>query len=364
MTPFATRREHLVRWLIEQELDAVLVTNPVNVSYLTNFSGDSSYLLVGRQQALLVSDGRFVIQLQEECPGLALHVRPPVQRVTAAAAEVIVKVGCRRVGIDAAHVTLAEMELLRELAPTVEWKAGIGAVEQLRVVKDEHEIAALRSALRMAEQSFAELRRSITRQDTEKSLGDRMEALLRGHGATRASFPTIAAVGPRSALPHCPPSELALGDAELLLLDWGARERFYCSDLTRVMALGTVTAKFAKVYAAVLRAQQAAIAMIRPGVQGQAVDAAARAALEADGLADAFNHGLGHGLGLEVHEAPAIRPGSQATLAPGMVVTVEPGAYLPGWGGIRIEDDVLVTPDGCEVLSSLPRDLEQNLLKL
>jgi Xaa-Pro aminopeptidase len=363
MDHFLARREHLTRWLIEQDLDAVLVSNPVNVSYLTNFSGEASYLIVSRDRALLVSDGRFVVQLQEECPELAVHIRPPAQRITPAVAGVLQQLGLRRVGCDASHLTVAEFEQFRELTPTITWKPGVGAVEQFRVVKDAVEIAALRSAIGMAERALGDFRASLGPEDTEKILSDRMEMLLRSEGASRSSFPTIAAVGTRAALPHCPPSAAVVAGAELLLVDWGARERFYCSDLTRVFALGSVTPKFAEVYRAVLRAQQAAIALIRPGVTGQAVDAAARQVLEAAGFGAAFNHGLGHGIGMEVHEGPALRPGSDVVLRPGMVVTVEPGVYLPAWGGVRIEDDVLVTPDGHEVLTQAPRDLEQAVVE-
>lgn len=362
MDAFFARRDKVVSWLASQDLDALLVTNPVNVSYLTNFSGEASYLVISPSRTILVSDGRFVIQLQEECPGLEVHIRPAAQRITPATAQVLNQLKLRRVGFEATHLTVAEYDQFRELCPTVNWQPGSGTIEQFRTIKDAEELVALRRAIGMAERAWTAFRTTLGPDDTEKSLSDRLEMLIRSEGARSSSFPAIVAVGPRAALPHCPPSDTAIDGAELLLVDWGARERFYCSDLTRVFALGTVTPKLAAVYAAVKQAQEAALAVIRPGVTGQAVDAAARSALESAGLGQAFNHGLGHGIGLEVHEGPALRPGSDVVLQPGMVVTVEPGVYLPGWGGIRLEDDVLVTPDGCEVLSSLPRSLEQNLI--
>ena len=364
MDRFAERRDRLAHAAAKAELDGFVVTNPVNVAYLTGFSGDSSYLLVGPKRTLLVSDGRYAIQLQEECPGLPVHLRPPSIRITPAAAQVIGTLGWSKVSCDAAHLTLAEYETFRTELKTVEWKAATGAVEQFRVRKDEHEIAALKEAIALAERALEQFTGSLSAEDSEKELHDRMELLLRAEGAKCSSFPPIIAVGPRSALPHAPPTAKPLGEADVLLVDWGANDGFYRSDLTRTFAPRTISAKFRELYQGVAAAQNAAIAALRPGVKAETVDAAARRALEEAGLLAFFNHGLGHGIGLEVHEAPALRPNSDTLLEAGMVVTVEPGVYLAEWGGIRIEDDVLITPDGCLVLSKAPRDLEQMVLPL
>jgi Xaa-Pro aminopeptidase len=222
----------------------------------------------------------------------------------------------------------------------------------------------MRDAIGMAERALARFRATVRATDTEKVLHDRMEMLVREEGGRCGSFPAIIGVGPRAALPHCPPSDRRVGEDDLVLVDWGAKGAFYNSDLTRTFATRKVSAKFAEVYRAVLAAQQAAINMIRPGAVGQDIDAEARRVLDRAGLGAYFNHGLGHGLGLEVHEAPALRPGSTTALAPGMIVTVEPGVYLPEWGGVRIEDDVLVTPDGHEVLTRAPKELDQAVLAL
>lgn len=364
MSPFALRRDRLAQVAVTSEVDGFLVTNPVNVTYLTGFSGDSSYLLVGRKQSLLVSDGRYTTQISEECPGLDVHIRPPSIRITPAAAAELGKLGWQTISCDAAHLTLAEFEYLRTELKNVTWRAATGAVEQFRVKKDEHEVAALREAIAIAERALEQFKLSIDPQDSEKELHDRMELLLRSEGAKCSSFPTIAAVGKRSALPHAPPSKQPVGEAEVLLIDWGANGGFYRSDLTRTFAPRRMAAKFREVYQAVLKAQLHAISQLRPGVQSETVDAAARKVLEEEGLVNFFTHGLGHGIGLDIHEAPALRPNSDTLLEAGMVVTVEPGVYLPDWGGIRIEDDVLITPDGCEVLTHTTKDVDQMVLEI
>src|SRR5262249_26503335 len=242
-------------------------------------------------------------------------------------------------------------------------------VERLRLVKDDWELAQVREAVAIAERAFTALRSLLRPDDTEKDLADLMEHYVRRAGGQSTCFPPIIAVGDRAALPHCPPTQRRVSEAGLLLVDWGATgPRLYKSDLTRVLDARTNAAFtpapgnghgpcLEEIHALVLKAQQAALRAIRPGVQAQEVDAAARPGIVEAGHAAHFGHGLGHGIGLQVHEGPAVRPHSETALEPGMVFTVEPGVYLPGWGGVRIEDDVLVTPDGCELLTSVPRDL-------
>jgi Xaa-Pro aminopeptidase len=369
----ASRRERLAACLQDESLDVLLLSHPVNVSYLTGFSGDSSFLVLGRQRTILVSDGRFTEQIAEECPGLETFIRPSNQNIYKAAAEVLNGLGVRSVGFESNHLTVAELETLRELTKTLEWKAGRDRVERLRMVKDASEIAEIREAIRIAERAFAMFRAMLRTTDTEKDLHDAMESYVRRAGGHGTSFPSIIAVGPRAALPHAPPTAHTAGESPLLLIDWGASGRFYKSDLTRTLIARNYSAfsrpdgaerdgKFESIYQTVLKAQQAGIDAIRPGVKGNDVDAAARAVITEAGYGERFVHGLGHGLGLQVHEGPSLRKDSVDVLQAGMVVTVEPGIYLPGWGGIRIEDDVLVTPDGCEVLTSVPKDLSAALV--
>ncbi|MHC5540086.1 M24 family metallopeptidase [Singulisphaera rosea] len=353
------RRESLTKSLKADHLDALLVSSFVNVSYLTGFSGDDSTFLLAKDRAIVLSDGRYQDQLAQECPDLEIKIRPVAQLMISAIAETVSALGIRRLGFEANAVSVADFEELRSRLSGIELIAIQGRVESLRAIKDKDEVAAIREAIGFAERAFAMLRAGLREEETEKDTADALEGYLRRCGATSASFPPIVAVGPRAALPHARPTQDArIGDADFVLVDWGATGHPYKSDLTRVLVTGKVTSKFEKVYRTVLEAQGRAIAAIRPGVKADAIDAEARSVIEDAGFGRFFNHGLGHGLGLEIHEAPRLRKESDVTLQPGMVITVEPGIYLPGWGGIRIEDDVLVTPDGCEVLSHVPKSLD------
>jgi Xaa-Pro aminopeptidase len=369
---YGTRRQNLHKLRSEEGLDALLVSHPQNVAYLTGFSGDSSYLILSGDKTLLVSDGRFTTQLAEECPGLETHIRPPSRSVIEAAAAVLGKLPIRSVGVEAGHLTVADFDKLRELAPTIDWKAKADRVERLRAIKDAAEVDEIRAAIRVAERAFAMFRAMLRPEDQEKELFDALEMYVRRAGGYSTSFPSIVALDERSALPHAPPTSRHVGDAGLLLVDWGASGRFYKSDLTRVLVTHNksrfrgpaagVAAKLKEIYEVVVRAGDSARRFLRPGVKAQDVDAQARKVIDQAGYGDHFSHGLGHGIGLQIHEAPFLKPGADADIQAGMVVTIEPGIYLPGWGGVRIEDDVLVTPDGSEVLSSLPRDLEANIV--
>lgn len=359
-TVFVGRRERLLR-LLDPAIEVVVVSLPIHVSYLTGFSGESSYLLLGRQHCLLVSDARFTEQIQEECPGLQARIRPPIQTLPQAVAEALNSLGVRRVGFESAYLTVAEFELLRELTPTLDWVGVKNLLEQLRAIKDATELLAIRQAIAIAERAFQAFTALLRPEDSEKDLSDRLEHFIRWAGGKSSSFPAIVAVGSRASLPHAPPTLRRIEEGEFVLVDWGASGPFYKSDLTRVLATHKISPKLEEVHAVVLTAQQRAIRRIRPGALGREIDAEARAALAEKGYGEYFTHGLGHGIGLQVHEAPNLRPGSETVLQPGMVVTVEPGVYIPGWGGVRIEDDVLVTPDGHEVLTSVSRDLRNVL---
>jgi Xaa-Pro aminopeptidase len=375
MNELPLRGQRLAESLSSETLDALLITNPVNVTYLTGFSGESSYLIVARDRTLLVSDGRFTQQLAEECPDLELHIRPPAQSIQDAAAQVLSQLGLRNVGFESAHLTVADFETLAKAAPAISWKPGRDRVERLRLVKDATEIAQIREAIHMAERAFAMFRAMLRTADSEKDLADALEGYIRRAGGKCASFPSIVAVGPRAALPHAPPTKKAVAEAELLLVDWGASGAFYKSDLTRVLVprknpsrsgsdTGQLDPRLRDVYGVVLKAQEQAIRTVRAGLKAGDVDNAARSVIADAGYGEYFNHGLGHGIGLMIHEAPFMKPGAEIVLQAGMVVTIEPGIYLPDWGGVRIEDDVLITPDGCEVLSGVPKRLEAMVVDL
>ncbi|HEX5269706.1 MAG TPA: Xaa-Pro peptidase family protein, partial [Gemmataceae bacterium] len=307
----ARRRDSLRQAVIEEGLDALLVSQPLNVTYLTGFTGESSYLVLARDRAVLVSDQRFTEQIMEECPGLDAAIRPPTRTIYQATADVIGKLGLHAVGFESFHLTIAELEFFGELCKTVSWKGGRDRVEQLRAVKDDSEVAAIREAIDVAARAFDAFRALLRPDDREKDLSDAMESFVRRCGGHCTSFPTIVAAGERAALPHAPPTDRAVGSAPMLLIDWGASGAMYKSDLTRVLVPRTTApltrpdARLEEVYDVVLRAQQTAIGRVRPGARGHEVDTAARSVIAEAGYGERFGHGLGHGIGLQVHEAPA-----------------------------------------------------------
>ena len=256
-------------------------------------------------------------------------------------------------------MTVSLRDRIADKLPKLQILATSGLVENLRQAKDKDEIIQLRRAIWYAEKAFGVLRAAIHPDKTEKQVADELEYQLRLFGAGSSSFPTIVAAGERAALPHATVSDRRIGSSDFVLIDWGADGGLYKSDLTRVLVTGRISPKLERVYRVVLRAQSKAIAAIRPGVTGHDVDAAARKVIANAGFGRNFGHGTGHGLGLQVHEAPRLGSGSKVVLKAGMVVTVEPGIYLPGWGGVRIEDDVLVTRAGHEVLTSAAKQLEE-----
>lgn len=368
------RRAALSQTLRAKGLDGFLITAPVNVTYLTGFTGDASFYATLPKNDTLVSDTRFEAQIAEECPDLDAVIRGHNKTTPEAAAEVLTKAGVKSVGVEANRLTLGELETLQQLAPKVTFVPVEGVIEAQRTIKDPGEVESIREAVRIAERGFRMFVATLREADTEKDMVDALEGYVRRAGGRGTSFPPIVAVGERGALPHAPPTARQLGEGSKLLVDWGA-DMLYKSDITRTLKspFGTSPSRrnkqervgydFDEIYAVVLAAQNAALAAIRPGVKAKDVDAAARktiagAALRksSEKLGDYFTHGLGHGLGLEVHEAPRVRANSDDILEAGMVITIEPGVYIPGWGGIRIEDDVLVTHDGCKLLTSLSRE--------
>jgi Xaa-Pro aminopeptidase len=372
VTIFASRRDRL-RHAFPPEVECFAVRHPVNVTYLTGFTGEASWVLLTSERAIIVSDGRFEVQLAQECPDIEVVIRPTHASTIETVGATLTRLGVRQVGLEASHVTLAEAEVLSDTAPSVNWTRTRGLVEKLRQVKDDSEIAAIRSAIRVAERAFHMVVAMLTGDETEADIVADLEHLIRRAGGSGTSFPTIAAVGDHAALPHAPATNRRLSESPFLLLDWGATCQLYKSDLTRVIRTGprtgfsTVAAReiesrLEKLYTVVRRGQELAIESIRAGVRVSDVDATVRGYFEQEGYTKEFNHGLGHGIGLQIHEGPSLRSNSDEILQAGNVITVEPGLYLPGFGGVRIEDDVLVHPDGCEVLTSVPKDWSACLL--
>lgn len=363
---YARRRAAVARDLRGSAADALLVTHPTNVRYLCGFSGSSGYLLVTPDKAVLVTDARYTDQAAEECPGVEVVIRHHTRTIDQAAADLLAKLGARAVGVESS-LTRGQQQALAAAGPGLAFGDLPTSIERMRGVKDADELAAIRHAVRVAERAFKMFLPQVRGADTEKDLHDALDGFLRRAGATASSFPPITAVGERSGRPHATPDPaVRLDSAGLLLIDWGA-DCGYVSDLTRTVKSpfgpGPDGFDFDEVYAVVCRAQAAAEATVRAGVAAKDVDAAARrvfadaklAGHPSLNLADHFTHGLGHGIGLDVHELPRVRADSADVLEAGMVITLEPAVYLPGWGGVRVEDDYLVTADGCERLSTLPR---------
>ena len=344
-------RQAALRVALESEgLDALLVTHLPNIRYLTGFTGSAALLLVRPDATLLITDFRYAVQAPEEAGQSAL-VEVDQKNVWERLGKLLSAAPAGALGIEAHTLTVRDAERVGALTrgrvlPTSD------LVERLRVTKSPEEIEAIRAAAELAQEALAEVLPSVRVGQTERAVGAALEAALRRRGSEWHPFPTIVASGPRSALPHARTGERPIGAGEWLLLDFGAQVDGYCADLTRTVVVGgRADERQRAVYELVRSAQQRALEHLRPGMTGREGDALARDVIASRGFGEAFGHSLGHGLGLEVHEAPRLAPTAEAVLPVGAVVTVEPGIYLPGWGGVRLEDDVHLGPDGAVLLS-------------
>jgi Xaa-Pro aminopeptidase len=368
---FLKQRHSAIRaTLASQQLDALVVTAAANIVYLTNFTGSSAIVILTADRVELVTDFRYVTavrDMQRSWPELMLEVVEGSYDVTLV--ERLAALPVARVGFEAAHLTVARHNWL---AAALSAQAGRampvmvpteGVVERARVRKDDYEVATLREAARrlsiVAERVLADVRPGMS----ERELALAIDWRIRNGGFSRSAFDTIVASGPNGALPHAQPGERRLVEGDLVVLDFGGVYASYCVDLTRTVSIGPPTARAKQVYGAVLDAHDRAIAAVRPGASRLDIDKIARDTLDRHGLGDAFGHGTGHGLGIDIHEDPRItrrRPDVDVrdeAVEPGMVFTIEPGAYLADWGGVRIEDDVLVTTTGVEVLTNVTTEL-------
>ena len=393
----AARHAKLRDALRAAQLDGLVVTHLPNVLYLTNFLGTAGIAVFMRDRLYLILDFRYtaaakdVWDSQSGCPEAEIV---PVERTyDETLAALIKKLQPGRLGIEGASLSLQRAhQLARSVGAGLEMGSGAffdadpakkapdpissdrlafvstdGVIERLRMIKDAHEIEMLRSGATLLSAVAIEVLEDVKAGLTEQELAAKIDWRIKSAGFERCSFETIVASGPNSALPHAHPGGRLLREGDLVVLDFGGVYGGYCVDLTRTLSLGRPDAEMQRVHGAVLEAQKAAMAVVRPGVRAGDIDAAARGALVRHKLAEAFGHSTGHGLGVEIHEAPRIGPRREATgdapaapdeaIEPGMVFTIEPGAYLPGWGGVRIEDDVLVTSDGVEVLTNVPTQL-------
>jgi Xaa-Pro aminopeptidase len=350
----AGRRQRLRQALLELRCDAAVIAHLPNVRYLTGFTGSNGILFLSGQQAILFTDPRYDLQAHEECDCRVRIVRGSTW-------EAVWKHAARRRGalaVEAEHVSHDVWEqAAQRLGRGVKLKPLGGAVERLRRVKSAEEADAVRASAKLCSAAFLQAARRFRAGMTETDAAAEIEFRMRKLGAQGAAFETIVAAGPRAALPHARPGVARIEPGQPVLVDMGANLGGYMSDMTRMVHMGAPPKEFLVLYSAVLEAQQAALGEVKAGAPARRVDAAARRVLRAHGLDRHFTHSTGHGVGLEIHESPRLGAKSEDTLEAGMVVTVEPGVYLPGKAGVRIEDTVLVTESGAEILTPASKEL-------
>lgn len=343
-------------------VQALLVTNRKDIRYLTGFVGEDSWVLIvaGRGRPFVLSDFRFQEQIRQEAPRAVVRIRRAT--LSEELAKLARQLRVKRLGLQPDYVTLTQRKALRKKLRNVKLTAVEDGLLQQRAVKTPDEIAAIRRAIRIQQEAFRRTVAQIEPGQTEQQIAAFLEYQMRLLGADGPSFPSIVAADAHASLPHAIPGSRKVRQGGAVLIDWGARWGGYCSDMTRVVALGRMPAKIRQVYEVVLEAQLAAIEAIAPGKALKEIDAVARRIIAKAGYGRRFGHSLGHGIGLDIHEQPTLSQRSVGQLQPGHVVTVEPGVYLPGAGGVRIEDDVLVTERGYRVLSDLPKALDSAII--
>jgi Xaa-Pro aminopeptidase len=342
--------------LAREQLDAILINQPENRRYLSGFSGSAGWLLISAGAALFATDFRYYEQVGLESPDFELvKIKLDLNEVLPG---MIARAAARRIGFEADFATYASVQEWAGGTPDCEWTPTKGLISRLRGTKDASELAAIRAVIVLADAALAHAAASMRPGMTEREVAWIIESHMRTHGSEGVAFELIVSGGPNGARPHARATDRPLLAGEPIVIDIGARIGGYCSDLTRTFCLGEPAepARFWEVYHTVLRAQLAAEAALCPGLTGQEGDAVARDLIAAAGYGDNFGHGLGHGVGLAIHEEPRLSRTYAHPLEAGNVITVEPGIYLPGWGGVRIEDVVLITENGVEVLTQAPKE--------
>jgi len=350
MHAYGRRLEQLRELLETDELDGMVVTQPENRRYLSGYTGTDGALFLSPDRAVLITDFRFTEQASREAPRYEVVEALP-EALPGELARLARETDARRVAFESHHVTVAALEKWRQAAEGYQLEPRQGLVEGLRAIKEDYELELIRRAAAIGDQAMNQVRMLIKPGMTEKEVAWELESHMRTHGAEAAAFEIIVASGPNGAMAHATVSDRSIGEGEPIVIDLGARVEGYCSDLTRTVVLGRPDERFQEIYYVVLDAQMKALAGIKPGMTGREADVLAREVIEAGGYGHLFGHGLGHSVGLAVHEDPRMGKQSTAVLQPGNTLTVEPGIYITGWGGVRIEDLVVVTEKGVEVLS-------------
>ncbi len=351
----SNRLEGLRARMAERELPAVLIMKDENRAYLSGFTGSSGALIITPRDAVLLTDGRYTEQAKAEAPEFRVvrHGAP----MAAAAKQVAEEAGITRIAFEKDFLTVAQYEQWSALLAPLEMTGMEELTESLRLYKDAGEVQLMQKAQDITDAAFEHVLQFIKAGVTESEVALELEYTMKKLGADGLAFETIVASGERGALPHGRASDKVIASGDLVTMDFGASYRGYASDMTRTVMVGDPSEKQREIYELVLEAQRAGVAAVKPGLTGKEVDEVTRSIIAAKGYGDAFSHGTGHGVGLAVHEAPAVSARSEETLRPGMVVTVEPGIYLPGFGGVRIEDMVLVTETGGRVFGRSSKDL-------
>lgn len=356
MSAINQRVSKLREALASLNIDAVLITNPVNRKYVSGFTGTAGYVVVTAERAYLFTDFRYVTQANEQAHGFDIVEHDSVKPL-ASIRDVLGSAGLNKLGFEQHDVSYgAYQKYVSELGSDITLVPTEGVVEKLRRIKDAGELQVIKEAVAVADAAFAHILTFARPGMKETEVSLELEMFMRRKGAASSSFSTIVASGERSALPHGVASDRVIGTNEFLKTDFGALYKGYCSDLTRTIFIGTPTPKHREIWDIVLEAQLAALSGIRPGMTGREADALARDIITKYGYGDNFGHGTGHAVGMEIHESPRLSKTETAVLEPGMVVTVEPGIYLPGFGGVRIEDMVVVTESGCEILTKSSKE--------
>jgi Xaa-Pro aminopeptidase len=338
-----------------ERLDALLITGPANVRYLSGYTGSNALVLATPDSGVLFTDPRYAIQASREVSCKVKVI--PRGGLLPAAIRFLGRLRMKRVGFEKAHLSYEQHELIIEQGPGLTLVPIGTAIERQRMIKSDEEIAAIRRSVDTNSKAFDRAVKKIRPGVTEIDVAAEIEYQMRRLGAEKPAFETIVASGERTALPHAQPTSKKLGTVELTLIDMGATRDGYASDMTRMLHLGRPSQKIVHMYNAVLQAQLAGLDAVRAGVTAERVDRAARQSLKRQSLDRAFTHSTGHGLGLEIHEAPRLGRRDKTPLEAGMAITIEPGAYIEGFGGMRIEDTVLVTQNGCEILTRTPKEL-------
>jgi Xaa-Pro aminopeptidase len=361
---YNSRVQRLRQTLSEEGLDAFVVTNPENRRYLSGFTGHDSgadsagALVITTRNVILITDGRYTEQAEHEVAGATIKKREAA--LAPLVAESLTEAQASAAGFEATHLTVSLLEDFQQAladrgksGPPVSLRATRSLVERQRVIKDGLEIAAIERAIAITDETFTHIEGFLRPGMTERQIAQEIERYMVERGAEGLAFNSIVASGPNAALPHAVPGDREIGEGEPITIDMGAKVDGYCADMTRTVCLGDPSPEMAETYELVLQAQETCEAGLRPGLNGKQADALARDAFVAAGREDQYLHGTGHGLGLEIHENPRLsKYGEEFILAPGMAVTIEPGLYVPGVGGVRIEDTAIVTVDGIRILTS------------